>query len=398
MSDPHDIVNPMTIEPFLAVLLLVSILGLGVALGYLFAQSRAKTDLALWQGQCQQLEHQLGQTQQHAADDQELHETLAPLTSALTRLERHVHQADKQRAKNYGELGQQLHHMHKYTTTLQATTASLATALTATNTRGTWGEVQLRRILEHSGMIDHVDFDCQVTATTPDGTIIRPDAVVQLPGEKFLVIDAKTPMTAFLKAVDAPESDVAEHLSAHAHAVRQHVAALGHKKYWTAFTPSPEVVVCFIPNEAMLAQACTQDPTLLDDAFSQRVVLATPTTLLAVLRSVAMVWQQDNVAANTAEVFSAGRELHARLATLATRLTALGKSLNRSVVDYNKLVGSAETRLFPAAQNLAKLGVSDVDLPETKPVAEVPKNLTSGHWEEVPTDLTATEQDRSLRS
>lgn len=330
------------------------------------------------------LARRVGDLESRVEDDGELALALAPLTSGLARVERQVSSLEHERAEQLGRLDAQLSAMSASGEALRAQTASLAGALRSPNVRGAWGEVQLRRVVEHAGMLARVDFTTQAGGTTPDGTVVRPDAVVRMPGGKNVVIDAKAPLAAFLEAADTarPDDDpvVAARRSAaaaraHAAALRAHVDTLAAKRYWTAFTPTPELVVCFVPGESFLATACEADPSLLEHAMARRVVLATPMTLLTLLRTVAMTWQQDALAGSARELFETGRELYARLATLGSHVGKLGRTLHRCVEDYNALVGTLERRVLVTARRMSELDLAK--LGEVEPVEAVPRPLTS---------------------
>lgn len=234
--------------------------------------------------------------------------------------------------------------------------------------RGSWGELQLRRVVEHTGLLAHVDFAVQVEGVNDRGQAVRPDAVVRLPGGRQIVVDAKAPLAALL--TDHPpdgspngtaRTETTRAETAHAKALRAHVESLAGKRYWSAFEPSPEFVICFVPGEGLLATACRADPGLLEYAMSRRVVLATPTTLLATLRTVALAWQQDALVGNAREVVDLGRDLHERLAGLAGATAKLGRSLNRTVEDYNTLVGATQCQVLDRARRLADLGAGTAD-------------------------------------
>jgi DNA recombination protein RmuC len=238
----------------------------------------------------------------------------------------------------------------------------LAGALRSSGVRGTWGEVQLRRVVEHAGMLENVDFDVQVPGVNDQGAGVRPDAIVRLPGGRHVVIDAKVPMSALLSESESGEQTAATPLT-HAKALRSHCDSLSNKRYWTAFTPTPELVICFLPSEGLLATACRADPTLLDDALALRVVIATPTTLLAMLRTVALTWQQESLVGNAREVVDAAKELHERVIGLGGVLAKLGRSLTRAVDDYNSVVNAVDRRVLVGAQALADLGRATTPLP-----------------------------------
>ena len=241
-----------------------------------------------------------------------------------------------------------------------------------------WGETQLRRVVEHAGMLARVDFTEQASAPTPDGGTARPDLVVHLPGGKQLVVDAKAPLTAFLDASAADDdSERSRLLRAHAKALRGHVDVLAGRAYWRAFTPTPEMVVCFVPGDAILASALDADPGLHDAAMAQRVVLASPATLLALLRTVAFTWQQDALSGNARALFEVGRELYSRLATLGQHSAKLGRTLHRAVEDYNALVGTLERRVLVTARRMNDLDLTDEPLDPVEPLESVPRPLTA---------------------
>src|SRR5512144_2958178 len=297
--------------------------------------------------------------------DRELAATLSPLTATLTRVEGQVRSLERDRVEQYARLGEQREAMRVSGEALRTQTAALAGALRSPTARGAWGEVQLRRVVEHAGMLPRVDFTPQATATTPTGAGVRPDLVVHLPGGKHVVVDAKAPLAAFLEASEAgPDPARTERAaSEHARAVRAHVDTLAAKEYWTAFDPSPELVVCFVPGEAFLAAACAADPALLEHAMSRRVVLATPTTLLALLRRVALTWQSEALSGNARELLALGRELHTRLGGLGTATGKLGRTLQRAVEDYNGLVGALERRVLVTARRMRDLDLTDGEIP-----------------------------------
>lgn len=315
-----------------------------------------------------------------ADDEGHLALALAPLTSGLARVERQVGTLERDRVEQFGRLDAQLSAVAASGEALRAQTASLAGALRSPNVRGAWGEVQLKRVVEHAGMLARVDFSSQASATRPDGGTVRPDAVVHLPGGKNVVVDAKAPLAAFLEAADAGQAgrDPTDVQRAHAAALRAHVDALAAKRYWEAFSPTPELVVCFVPGESFLAAACEADPALLEHAMARKVVLATPTTLLALLRTVALTWQQDALTGSARELFEVGRELYARLATLGGHVGKLGRTLHRSVEDYNALVGTLERRVLVTARTMADLDLADLDAAfDSEPLESVPRPLTA---------------------
>lgn len=313
------------------------------------------------------------------SDDAQTATMLAPLRDALVRVERQVGTLERDRVEQFSQVSMQLADVTTSTNALRSQTASLAGSLNASTIRGNWGEVQLRRVLEHAGMLARCDFEEQVSAVSSHERGVRPDVVVRLPGDKCLVVDAKAPLTAFLSAqADGIEStERARLLSAHATSLRGHVDSLATKAYWSAFTNTPEMVVCFIPGDAILAAALAADPALFDYAQARKVVLASPGTLLALLRTVAFTWQQDALTANAQLLLKLGSELYSRLGTLGSHATRMGSSLQKSVESYNALVGALESRVMVTARKMHELGLAQASLPETGPVETAPRPLTA---------------------
>jgi DNA recombination protein RmuC len=314
-----------------------------------------------------------------ASQDRELAGVLGPLGESLGRVEAQVRTLERDRLEQFARLETSVGHVAAAGESLRAQTASLAGALRSSNARGAWGEVQLRRVVEHAGLLSRVDFDTQVSGVTPDGAVVRPDLVVRLPGGKQLVVDAKAPLTAFLdaSAEDAPEGHRADRLRAHARALRGHVDQLAGRDYARAFAPTPELVVCFVPGESMLSAALDADPGLHEHALSRGVVLAGPGTLMALLRTIAFTWQQDALAGNARELFEVGQELYARLGTLGTHSAKLGRTLHRAVEDYNALVGTLEHRVLVTARRMSDLDLATAPLAEATPLDISPRPLTA---------------------
>ena len=304
-----------------------------------------------------------------SSHDRELAAVLGPLRDSLGRVERQVGVLERDRVEQYARLGEQLSVVTSSGEALREQTAALAGALRSSSARGTWGETQLRRVVEHAGMLPRVDFVEQPTAPAPGGGTARPDLVVRLPGGKSLVVDAKAPLSAYLEASTAGPADRDRLLRAHARALRGHVDTLAAREYWLAFDPSPEMVVCFVPGDALLAAALEADPALHEDAMARKVVLASPATLMALLRTVAYTWQQDALAGSARELFEVGRELYGRLATLGGHTAKLGRTLHRAVQDYNALVGTLERRVLVTARRMHDLGLTS-DCLEPPPVVE----------------------------
>lgn len=313
------------------------------------------------------------------AEDLETASLLAPLRDALGRVEQQVGVLERDRVEQFGALRAVMGRVESETQHLGRQTQSLAGSLRSSSVRGSWGEVQLRRVLEASGMLGRCDFEEQVRARSRHDREVRPDVVVRLPGGRVLVIDAKAPMSAFL---DAQTEDLAEDertvlLREHAAALRQHVHALSAKDYWSAFESSPEMVVCFVPSDAMLAAALAADPGLHERAMTSRVVLVGPGTLLALLRTVAFGWQQDSLSTSARELLGLGQELYRRLATLGTHAAKMGRSLHATVESYNQFVGALESRVLVTARRMQDLDVVTDELPHLTPVESGPRVLTA---------------------
>lgn len=302
---------------------------------------------------------------------------LAPVQETLSHMQRSVGTLERDRQAQFGALTEQLRRAQQSDEQLQALTASLAGALRSTSVRGSWGETQLRRLVEAAGMLHHVDFDLQVKLDV-DGNAARPDMVVRLPGGKTLVVDAKAPLDAFLRAeAAAADAQTATH-AAHAKAVRAHVDALAKRAYWAGLPQNPEFVVCFLPSEAMLAVALEADPALLEHAFSQRVALASPVSLWTVLRTVAFTWTQEDVSAQAQELFRLGNQLYERLATLSKHASDLRTGLERAVGAYNRFAGSLESRVLVTARRFPGIDATKLDaIVEPQPITTAPTGLTA---------------------
>jgi DNA recombination protein RmuC len=310
---------------------------------------------------------------------QAIEQILTPLADQLGRYEQSLRLLELERQSAYTGLTAQVKHLAESQEKLQSETRNLVTALRSPATRGRWGEMQLRRVVEMAGMLEHCDFDEQVHAEGDDGRL-RPDMVVHLPGAKTVVVDAKVPMQAFLEATDATDDAVRKtHLVSHARQLRNHVDALSKKSYWQQFDDSPEFVIAFIPGDPLLAAALEHDASLLEHSVAKHVLLATPTTLIGLLRAVAYGWQQDALAENAREVQDIGRELYKRLATFGEHLARTGRSLNGAVDAYNKAVGSLERNVMPGARRFQELGVggSDKEVPVLDQVDAAARTLQS---------------------
>ncbi len=281
-----------------------------------------------------------------------LETTVAPLRESLQRVGQQVQDLDRAREQSYGALRQQV-------SLLSERTGSLANALRSPNVRGRWGESQLRNVVERAGMLEHCDFVAQASSRDAEGDLLRPDLVVRVPGGKSIVVDAKVPLAAYLEAFETKdEAERRERLVAHARQVRDHMAKLSAKAYWRQFSPAPDFVVMFVPDETLLRSAHEHDPALSEDGWAQGVILASPSTLMSLLRTVAAVWQQETVAQSARAVHELGGELAHRLDTFTGHLGKVGRALNTAVGSYNEAVGSLESRVLVSARKLRGHGIS----------------------------------------
>jgi DNA recombination protein RmuC len=294
---------------------------------------------------------------------------LEPVHESLDHLHRLITGMERDRATAHGELREQMGTVGQASALLRQETAALVTALRTPHVRGRWGELQLRRVVEVAGLLEHCDFVEQPVGTTDDGAGVRPDLVVTLADGRQVVVDAKVPFTGYIEAVQAPDETVrSQRVAAHARQLRVHVDALAARRYPTAFRPAAPFTVLFVPSDGFLACALEAEPGLLEYGFARDVVLATPSTLLALLRTVAYSWRQERLARDADQVLEVGRKLHARLSTLSGHLTRLGSALGAAVTRYNDTVGSYERSVLGAARRFDDLGVSPTPVPSPEPV------------------------------
>jgi DNA recombination protein RmuC len=301
---------------------------------------------------------------------------VAPVKETLATLDGQIRAIENARSAAYGTLSEQVKSLMETQGQLRSETANLVKALRAPVVRGRWGEIQLKRVVEMAGMIDHCDFYEQGTVSTDDGRL-RPDLLVRLPGDKNIVIDAKAPLQAYLEALEAPTDELrAAKLKEHAVQVRNHTAKLSAKAYWEHLQPTPEFVVLFLPGETFFSAALEQDPALIELGVSQRVILATPTTLIALLRAVSYGWRQELVAENAQQISNLGQELYERIATMVEHLAALRSSLNGSVGAFNRTLGALQERVLPTVRKFKELGIaSKKEIKEFEPIDAVPREL-----------------------
>jgi len=330
---------------------------LGCALGVLWARARPTSAASPGDPALAPLHERLDQLARRS--DGQVGEA-AVVREGLERLHDQLRDLEHSRVAWQSQLHEQVRDVRRSTELLSQETRSLSTALRRPHVRGRWGELHLRRAVELAGLVDRCDFEEQVRL---DDGALRPDLVVHLAGGRDVVVDAKVPLDAFLDATSAAEHDAAaDHLARHARQVRTHVDQLAAKEYWAALPSSTDFVVLFVPSEACLAAALEADPSLLDHAATRRVVLASPSTLVALLRTVAQGWQHEALADRAREIHGLGVELHRRIGTLGKHLDGVGRSLNASVTAYNQAVGSWESRVLVAARRFSDLSVTDEEL------------------------------------
>ena len=293
---------------------------------------------------------------------------VGPLKESLEKVDGHVRVLEQDRHRAFGALRQELQQLRDGQERLRTATGSLATALRAPHVRGRWGEVGLRNVVEAAGLVEHCDFVLQATTRDGEGALLRPDLVVRLPGGKQVVVDSKVSLDAYLDACEEEDDALrAQHLTRHARQVRDHVQKLSAKAYWRQFDPAPDFVVMVLPDETFLRAAQEHDRTLNEEAWASGVVLASPTLLFGLLRTVAATWQQETVAESAREVHALGQELYDRLATMAGHVHALGRSIQSAVGHYNKTVGALEGRVLVTGRKLQEHGVTG-DIPALDPV------------------------------
>jgi DNA recombination protein RmuC len=322
-----------------------------------------------------------GELQAHAATDLASRQTaigdlVAPLRESLTKVDAKLHEVDRERASSQAALAEQIRSLALAQSSLQNETGRLSRALRSPNIRGQWGELQLRRVLESAGLVEGSHFEVKESVHGDEGRL-TPDVVVKLPGGKNVVVDAKVALTAFLDAIECDDDAPREQkLRDHARQVKEHVVRLGNKGYWTHFQPAPDIVVMFVPGEALLSAALQHDGGLLEFSMQRGVMLASPLTLIALLRAIAYGWQQETIARNAMEISDLGRQLYDRIAKLAEHWENVGKSLARAVTAYNGAVGMLESRVLVTARRLKDKGVSaGEELPDVEAIDVTPRAL-----------------------
>ena len=320
---------------------------------------------------------------------------VTPVRESLSKVDAQIQQMEIARGEAYGDLKSQVQSLIVTQKELQSQTGNLVRALRTPNVRGRWGEIQLRRVVEIAGMLPYCDFAEQETITSDAGRF-RPDLVVKLPGGKVVVVDAKTPLQAFLDAFETTDEDTRRaRLADHARQVRDHINTLSGKKYWEQFESTPEFVVMFLPGETFFSAALEQDTGLIEHGVLNRVIPASPTTLIALLKAINYGWNQEKLARNAQQISDLGKELHERLRKLAGHITGVGTSLDRAVEAYNQAVGSLENRVLVSARKFAELGASVAeDIPDLEPIETTARAL-SFEWDDEPVAETPKKERKA---
>ncbi len=349
----------------------------------------------------------MGEFRQAATADLEgrhkaLESIVQPLRESLTRVDSKLQEVEKGRVSTQAQLGEQMRALTQAQQMLQSETGRLARALRSPNVRGQWGELQLRRVLENAGLVEGSHYELKESIQTEDGRL-TPDAIVKLPGGKNVVLDAKVPLSAYLEAAETDDETKRDlKMRDHARQVKDHITRLANKSYWAHFQPAPDIVVMFVPGESLLTSALQADPALLEFSMNRGVMLASPLTLIALLRAIAYGWQQETVARNAQEISDLGRQLYDRIAKLAEHFDGVGRSLSRAVQAYNGAVGTLESRVLVTARRLKDKGVSAPgEFAEPEAIDHTPRPLGApelvGLFDDEPIDGEIVEDNRKDR-
>ncbi|NUM33003.1 MAG: DNA recombination protein RmuC [Candidatus Brocadiae bacterium] len=305
--------------------------------------------------------------------EESVHSMVFPIKDSLHRLSYQVDELEKARLRAYSSLVEQIKSLNMNNEKLQSETGNLVKALRMPIVRGRWGEIQLKRVVEIAGMLDHCDFSEQQSVTTETGRL-RPDLIIHLPGDKYIVVDAKAPLQAYLDAIESTDDQVRlVKFKEHSRQIRSHISNLSAKSYWEQFQPSPEFVVLFLPGESFFSAALEQDSSLIEDGVQQQVILATPTTLISLLRAVHYGWRQERIAANAQQISELGQELYERIGVMVDHLNKIGLFLGKSVEAFNSSVSSFDARILPCARKFKELGIGSKK--EIESIPTIDKNI-----------------------
>lgn len=326
-------------------------------------------------------EQNLGKQQEKAKRElsdreQAIDNLVKPIRESLARSQQQISELEKSRSEAYGSIKTQLEAMQVNQQSLAQETRNLVNALRRPEVRGRWGEITLRRLVELAGMVEHCDFQEQVH-TTEDDKIIRPDMIVNMPGERTLVVDVKTPLDAYLEAIEAKDDKQRQlALQRHCRNVQTHIRQLARKSYWQQFTKSPDFVILFIPGDQFLSAALNEDPDLIETAMAQQIILATPTSFVALLKAVAYGWRQLALTENAEEIRRLAEDLYGRLSTFVGHMNKMGRQLHSSVEHYNRAVGSLERKVLPSARRFAELGIRpNKEIEQIEPLESLPRTM-----------------------
>ena len=330
----------------------------------------------------------------------ELRGLVEPMKDKLGKVESQIELLERERREAQGQLGEMFKQLNEGISGLRSQTGSLVGALKRPTTRGSWGEIQLRNVIEMAGMVAHCDFTEQTTIDTDEGGRLRPDVLVRLPGGKLIVVDSKVPLDAYLSATEATsDEERAIHLARHARQTRDHITKLASKAYQSQLESSPELVVMFVPSDGIYHAALAEDPALIEYGVDQQVLLATPTTLIGLLRAVHYGWKQELIAASAREIAETGRELHKRIARFVEPLARVGRQLGSAVSAYNEAVGSFESRVVPQLRRIEDAGAASGRAVELAGIEEAPRTLTAALDEPGPApvaELAAAEEPTAV--